>query len=130
MKKFSEDEVFTLISDVSGVSREDLKSSSRKDNIVMARKIFANAAKSLYPYLSLSRIGSYINRSHCSVIYYVKDHESLMMYNKQYNIMYVDVVMSINPEYVDQFENMDKHELRVLMDWHKNNYLKIKNLIE
>ena len=130
MKKFNEDEVFALLKEVSGISKERVKSKSRHDDVVVARKTFANAVRKLYPYMSLTKVGAYLNRSHCTVIHYTKNHKYSMMYDKNYRIMYQKFMGVINPEHVDEHEHLDRSELKLLMEWHEKQFNKIKNLIQ
>ena len=57
-----------------GITRDHLKSKSRKEEIVAARRIFCMIVKKS-TILSTTKIGRYINRDHSTVIFAIKTGE-------------------------------------------------------
>lgn len=81
----------------------DIKTKTRKPIFVEARIIFTKLMydKNLY---SFSEIGSYINKDHSTIIYYLSRHNELME-SKNYFIY---------------FENYNKLKLKIGTDFHSN----------
>lgn len=71
VKKLGED-ILAIVSEVMKVSQEELKSTSRKQWIVMAREIFCHYAREMG--MSLTHIGRTINKHHASVIHLLESY--------------------------------------------------------
>lgn len=81
-----------LVSKVTEIPVEDIKSKSRKREIVTARHTFCYACQKM-PHLfskpvSLVSIGDIINRGHATVIYSVKQFESFLEHEKEIQDIY------------------------------------------
>ena len=80
------DHLFTAIHTATGITKDEIQSSSRKACYVCARRIIAyHLNKQNYTY---RQIGEIINRDRASVIYFIKNHTDEYKYNKKYREMF------------------------------------------
>jgi len=70
-------ELFTEFCRASGLTKDQLKSKKRNDNLVYARHAWACIAHEVFPNAQLDEIGSFIDRDHATIIYYYKEVEDV-----------------------------------------------------
>lgn len=67
--KLSPNDLFKVIFNALGVTKEQIQSESRKREIVIARQIFVGLQKEYGSPLTLKKLGKIMNRDHSTVIY-------------------------------------------------------------
>lgn len=72
------DNIAKIICDYFGITMKELAGPSRKGNPLKARKIFCAIARNKTG-LSLSKIGKFVNRDHCTVLSSYRSVEELRM---------------------------------------------------
>ena len=66
------EKLLSIVSETYGVSLDDMKSSSRAQNISQARNVAMYVMKKVIPNITLKEIGDYFNKNHATVIHSVK----------------------------------------------------------
>lgn len=82
--------ILDVVSEITGVPIDDIKSSSRELEIVKARHICSELI-SKETTLSLKTIGSIVNRSYCSVLHSKKIIDDLCFSDKTFKIDYDNI---------------------------------------
>ena len=85
--------LFRIITNVFGVTKEQMLSRSRKREFVESKTMFAVIARTKL-LLSTVEIGDLINRDHSSIIHYTKVHTDLYKVDKTYKRMYNLIINS------------------------------------
>lgn len=70
------EKIFNIVSETYGVSVEDMKSSSRSQNISLSRNVCMYVMKKCIPNITLKEIGINFNKDHATVLHSVKKVES------------------------------------------------------
>ena len=89
-KNITAKKTFKAIEIVTGITPEQMKVKCRKRYIVEARHIF-NKIMHENTKLTLSAIGSYVNRDHATVLHSKKTLENLMPYQKELREKYEEI---------------------------------------
>lgn len=92
-QKLSEpDEMLKTIALIVECSTDEIKSKSRKTDLVYCRIIFA---KLMHGKLSLAEIGKMINRDHSSIVYYIKTFKNEIKHNKKFKRYFDEVLRNL-----------------------------------
>ncbi len=70
------EKIFNIVSETYGVSVEDMKSSSRSQNISLSRNVCMYVMKKCIPNITLKEIGINFNKDHATVLHSVKKVEA------------------------------------------------------
>ena len=82
------DEILTSVSKKTKVSEDDIKSKSRKREVVEARHIFCYLAKASYKIFTLNDIGQTVSRDHSTVSSSIQNVQNIPSLNKKYHELY------------------------------------------
>lgn len=78
------DYLFRKITELTGVSENEIKGKSRKQNVVEARKMFGYSAR-LLTNETMQKIGRYIGKDHSTISFYFKNVKEMKEVDKVYN---------------------------------------------
>jgi chromosomal replication initiator protein len=70
--------IFSIVKELTGISRETIQSKSRRRHIVKARMMAAWSLRKFTDY-SYPEIGKILNRNHASIIYFVRKFNERVM---------------------------------------------------
>ena len=108
--------LLNLVSKVTDIPVSDIKSKSRKREVVTARHTFCYACQNM-PHLfskpvSLVSIGDIINRGHATVIYSVKQFESFLEHEKEIQELYRKLqIETANIKQTDEVDDLFTNEV-------------------
>ncbi len=83
----TEDSLFKIVSVCSGFNYNQLRSTIRKQDLVVARSILAMLM--LEEDITCKRAGECINKNHATVVHYKKNHKHSMEYYTPYRELYL-----------------------------------------
>ena len=83
--------IMEVVSNVTCVHKNAMKGKSHKEEIVIARKIFAKITWD-YTELNKSEIARMLNRNHATIIHYKIEEKHPFRWDKRCNRMYADVL--------------------------------------
>lgn len=110
------DEAIRVVSNVTGVSIEEIKGSNRKTHIVSARQMFCGAMTALQKlHFTLDEIGLFINISHCSVLHNKKRVVDYSFSDPAFKKMYASIIYELQKN--ERIENVIASEREL-----QNNY--------
>ena len=117
--------IFNILEQELNLKREEIVSSSRKLEIIDARKIFSKICKDNLPKITLSEIGSYIgNKDHATIYNALKNHNS----HYGSNIKYTEKFNSVNYSFLTN--KIIQKKLQDTIKELKNRRIKLVNKIE
>ena len=96
--KFTLFEIINIVSQKTGISVKIMRSKTRIGEVVRARQYFCTIARHKTT-ASLSRIGSYINRDHASVLHGQKTTRQTIQFAKEFNRLFGDYMKIPIPRY-------------------------------
>lgn len=70
---------------------EELQGKAKSQPLPQYRAIYINMARKIAPYLTYRELGLLLNRDHCTAIWYVKNFEDWVKYDKSFNEFYTRV---------------------------------------
>lgn len=105
------------------VTEEQLKSKSRKRDIVEARVIFCVMLKNMDKKITLTKLGSYIMKDHSTVVHYFGLHDKLLETDKAYSKKHNQIVKLV-------LEDTDIEHLINMKIWHEKQVEEIKRKIK
>ena len=100
--------VLDLVSEVCNINRKQLKSNIRLREIVDARRVYAVLCRLNFK-LPLTFIGTFIKKDHATILYYVRQHETLhktdALYRHNYTIC--EYALKNNPDLAKADNHID-----------------------
>jgi hypothetical protein len=111
-------ELFSIIEDNLGVSRDDLLSTKRFEEIIYDKKILIVSIKFNSNYGPMA-IGRFVNLDHGTINSHIKNHKGLIISNKAYREKYRKIELLVNDLFV-KFNSLE---------WKLNELLEERNLI-
>ena len=118
-------ELVSRISTVLDINLKQLKSKSRKANIVLERRAFMKLLSNTG--MTTKNIGLVFNKDHSSVIYNKRKHKDLLYIKDK---MYIDVFKKIKKEFILRKESIDDVVQSLLEILSNENKLRHDTLIE
>jgi|TARA_R110002074_G_scaffold1973_5_gene11896 hypothetical protein len=101
-----EQKIIDIVSEVTGVSFNDIKSKTRKRNIVQARALLGSIL-CIHENLSTVRVGLILNIDHSSVCYYTKKHNERLDYWVEYKKLY----RKVQEKYLNSLQDLAIYEV-------------------
>lgn len=131
--------ILKLIAEVTETNYNDIKSPTRRREVVDARRMFCVLARKTL-YMPFASIAKFIKRDHSSAIYYVKQHESLMKTDMMYKHFYdlceyavqegkVEITEDDTVDYIDAIVTENKY-LKTELDTLQKQLSKIHKVLE
>ncbi len=77
----------------------DIRKKTREREYVYARMVFCKVMREEF-LMTMSAIGKYLGKSHCTVVHYMKNFETIEKYEYNYNKMYNYILLEINAEHM------------------------------
>lgn len=77
----------------------DIRENTRERDYVYARMVFCKIMRDEF-LMTMSAIGQYIGKAHCTVVYYIKNFDVIEKYDYNYNKMYNYILLEMDAENV------------------------------
>lgn len=113
MEKQIQEQIIELIERIHG---KEITTKNRRRENVTARAVYAKLCKDIFPYLSLEKIATPINRDHATVIHMLKmidnhlknDNYYINLYKKASVIINKDIIETQNLKEISYLESLEQ----------------------
>jgi len=87
--------VCNYVSKLTGIPMRDIRNKDKSRRLMEARYIVCYLLRKHHK-LNYKEIGNYMNRSHVSIIYIIKQAENMLKFNKEFRECYKDIMIKDN----------------------------------
>ena len=77
----------------------DIRKKTREREYVYARMVFCKIMREEF-FMTMDAIGKYLGKSHCTVVHYLKNFDTIVKYEYNYNKMYNYIQLEMNAEHM------------------------------
>ena len=77
----------------------DIRKKTREREYVYARMVFCKIMREEF-FMTMDAIGKYLGKSHCTVVHYLKNFDTIEKYEHNYNKMYNYIQLEMNAEHI------------------------------
>lgn len=110
-KVVSIEKLFLILNQVTGVTEEQMRSPKRLRELSDARKIFILFLRRNTK-LTTSKISSYLNRDHSTIVYALRETSKILDYDKDFKELYMKIEeMVLNPFIFRDIDESEKDEI-------------------